>query len=320
MSSARLVCIILAVGAAACSSEAPPPQLANPASEHCVQQGGKHVAEKRPDGAAFGVCQFEDNRQCEEWALLRGRCPAGGVRVTGYVTPAARYCAITGGAYVVMKSETGGEIATCTLPGGTACDADAFYRGTCDGSGRTSTTPPADLSGSWLDRQLANWNMAGEDLHTAPPAEEPKNTIVDRCRLTPPRSTAGERAVAAAGWIPFLPGGKQLLENGVEIVGGMAGADGMCRPVTYNLFVFVAGKFAGTLSPTVMTSRLDGSSGMVELVGRYRRRILPLQGDRSALLPVESRQGPVPVRALAHARHRADDGRAHELKVNYRLD
>jgi hypothetical protein len=46
----------------------------------------------------------------------------------------------------------------------------------------------------------------------------------------------------------------------------MAGADGMCRPVTYNLFVFVAGKFAGTLSPTVMTSRLDGSSGMVELM------------------------------------------------------
>ena len=28
---------------------------------------------------------------------MRGDCPVGGVKVTGYVTPAARYCAITGG-------------------------------------------------------------------------------------------------------------------------------------------------------------------------------------------------------------------------------
>jgi hypothetical protein len=33
------------------------------------------------------VCVFGDNRQCEEWALMRGQCPAGGIRVTGYVTP-----------------------------------------------------------------------------------------------------------------------------------------------------------------------------------------------------------------------------------------
>jgi putative hemolysin len=267
MSCARLVCITLAAGAVACSTEAPPPQFANPASEHCVQQGGKHVAEKRPDGAAFGVRQFEDNRQCEEWALLRGQCPSGGLRITGYVTAAGRYCAITGGRYTVTSgSDAASETGTCALPGGVICDADAFYRGTCDASsGRAATTPPADLAGSWLDRQLVNWNVAREDLHEAPPAEEPREKVVGRCRLTPPRSTASERAVASAGWIPFLPGGKPLVQNDVEIVGGMAGADGMCRPVTYNLFVFVAGRFAGTLSPTVMTSRLDGSAGTVEL-------------------------------------------------------
>ena len=33
----------------------------------------------------------------------------------------------------------------------------------------------------------------------------------------------------------------------------------------YNLFVFVGGTFAGVLSPTPMTSRLDGSSGAVRL-------------------------------------------------------
>ena len=39
----------------------------------------------------------------------------------------------------------------------------------------------------------------------------------------------------------------------------------MCRPVTYNLFVFVGGRFAGVLSPTSMASRLDSSSGVVRL-------------------------------------------------------
>jgi hypothetical protein len=45
----------------------------------------------------------------------------------------------------------------------------------------------------------------------------------------------------------------------------MRGADGMCRPATYNLFVFVGGRFAGVLSPTPMTSRLDSSSGVVRM-------------------------------------------------------
>ena len=39
----------------------------------------------------------------------------------------------------------------------------------------------------------------------------------------------------------------------------------MCRPVTYNLFVFVRGQFAGLLSPTAMASRLDSSSGAVRM-------------------------------------------------------
>ena len=45
----------------------------------------------------------------------------------------------------------------------------------------------------------------------------------------------------------------------------MREADGMCDPVTYNLFVFVAGRFAGVLSPVPMTSRLDASSGPVRM-------------------------------------------------------
>lgn len=109
-----------------------PPALANPASENCVAQRGRLEIESRTDGGEFGVCYFEDNRQCEEWALLRGECPVGGVKVTGYVTPAGRYCAITGGEYVVTgMAGQADEQGACTLKDGRVCDAWGLYSGTC---------------------------------------------------------------------------------------------------------------------------------------------------------------------------------------------
>src|SRR5689334_2524775 len=75
--------------------------LANPASQNCAAKGGKLAIEKNPKGGEYGVCVFADNLQCEEWAMLRGQCRTGGIKVTGYVTAAARYCAITGGTYKV---------------------------------------------------------------------------------------------------------------------------------------------------------------------------------------------------------------------------
>jgi putative hemolysin len=130
-----LLAWVAAVLAVACTES--PPQRPNPASAHCVAQGGTHVRERLPDGGEYGVCRFEDNRECEEWALLRGECPSGGVRVTGYATAAARYSAITGGRYAVLgRSGTAEEEGRCTLPGGKECDAEAYYRGQC---GRSST-------------------------------------------------------------------------------------------------------------------------------------------------------------------------------------
>ena len=109
-------------------------QLANPASVNCMQQGGTLTTEKRPDGGQFGVCTFTDNYQCEEWALLRGECPKNGLRVTGYVTQAGRYCAITGGRYSVSSAPGASrERGTCSFPNGKACDADGYYAGTCTG-------------------------------------------------------------------------------------------------------------------------------------------------------------------------------------------
>ena len=109
---------------AICSGAFAQAQLANPASQRCAQEGGTLQIEQRPDGGQYGVCVFTDNRQCEEWALFRVECPAGGLRVTGYLTPAARYCAITGGTYTDADKR-------CALPGGKICDAAAYFAGTC---------------------------------------------------------------------------------------------------------------------------------------------------------------------------------------------
>lgn len=106
--------------------------LANPASTHCIDHGGRLHVEKDGSGGEYGVCGFDDNRQCEEWALLRGDCPAGGIRITGYVTPAARYCALRGGRYRVLSlSNSAAEQGSCGFVDGKACAAGAFFAGLC---------------------------------------------------------------------------------------------------------------------------------------------------------------------------------------------
>jgi putative hemolysin len=122
-----------AAPAAAVTPTAAAPQagMANPASVNCTKQGGTLSIQKNGTGGEYGVCMFEDNRQCEEWALLRDECPVGGLKVTGYVTPAAQYCAITGGTYTVTgNSNTPNETGTCTKAGKT-CDATAYWNGGC---------------------------------------------------------------------------------------------------------------------------------------------------------------------------------------------
>jgi putative hemolysin len=112
--------------------------MANPASQNCVKVGGTLDIRTRSDGSQYGVCLFEDNRQCEEWALLRGDCPEGGLKITGYVTPAAQFCAITGGQYAVTgNSNTDQEQGTCTFKDGQTCDVWEYYAGTCVPSAAT---------------------------------------------------------------------------------------------------------------------------------------------------------------------------------------
>lgn len=113
-------------------TNSPEQEIANPASENCIKQGGTLWFQERGDGGQYGICLFEDNRQCEEWALLRGDCPVGGLKVTGYITPAAQYCAITGGEYQITGiSGSEDEQGTCTFKDGSQCDAWEYYNGIC---------------------------------------------------------------------------------------------------------------------------------------------------------------------------------------------
>ena len=117
----------------------------------------------------------------------------------------------------------------------------------------------ASADGSWIDAPLQSWNSPGMVVPAAPPPDFP---VDPRCAAQDrPPETAQDQQVAAAGWTLFAPyrGGW-----GINIVAGLVGYDGMCRPFTYQMFVFVDGAFAGTLSPEPMASRTDGAGRFEE--------------------------------------------------------
>src|SRR5215207_4666872 len=115
--------------------------------------------------------------------------------------------------------------------------------------------PPVVADGAWLDGPPSQWNTPGMAIPQSPhrpPAGE------QRCfdAIVIP-DTAAKRALVAAGW--FLFNGPPRPMPGPEILNGQSAADGMCRPAQYQTFVFVSGTFAGTLSPILMDSRVDGA-------------------------------------------------------------
>jgi putative hemolysin len=178
-------------------SQAAPPQLANPASENCLAQGGTVSIQTREDGGQYGICLFEDNLQCEEWALLRGECPLGGVKVTGYVTTAAVYCAITGGDYAVTgNSGAEDEQGTCTFKDGSQCDAWGYYNGKCvpgsaPAAGAASTIRPLPVE--VCDGQAQAMSHALDDLIPTQ-SEEPLDDPI-----TSAKGTGCQAAITGTG-------------------------------------------------------------------------------------------------------------------------
>jgi putative hemolysin len=99
--------------------------MANPASVNCTKVGGKLIIQKNGVGAEYGLCDFGDNMQCEEWALYRGDCPIGGRKTTGFDAIEQKYCAWLGGSTYAVPN------ATCTFKDGSVCTDKALYDGTC---------------------------------------------------------------------------------------------------------------------------------------------------------------------------------------------
>jgi hypothetical protein len=120
----------------------------------------------------------------------------------------------------------------------------------------------ADTKTAWLDGPLANWNKAGAPLpQAAASAEAP----AARCGSTlRPASGKEDKALVAAGWSPV--GALQVFGK-TRVTLATAGVDGMCRPEGFQGFVFVEGRFVGTLAPQPMRARSDGTLSQVRLLG-----------------------------------------------------
>jgi polar amino acid transport system substrate-binding protein len=99
-------------------------QLANPASTNCIDLSGNLVIQKRGDGGEYGLCYFEDNRACEEWALLRGECPVGGAKTTGLDTIDQQYCVWTGGQTTAVSQSV-------CVKNEKECPTLEYYNGEC---------------------------------------------------------------------------------------------------------------------------------------------------------------------------------------------
>jgi uncharacterized protein len=67
----------IALGTSACIpselATKPATEMANPASVHCINAGGKLTIERTPQGEV-GMCQLPSGKVFEEWALFRGEC------------------------------------------------------------------------------------------------------------------------------------------------------------------------------------------------------------------------------------------------------
>jgi hypothetical protein len=172
--------------------------IANPASENCLKQGGTLTIAEQPGGGQYGICVFQDNRQCEEWALLRGECPAGGVKVTGYATDAARFCAITGGTYTVTaNSGQANEEGTCALPSGVTCPAARYFSGAC--SATTAPTPAPTTTETALKPPSAEvCNGAAQVMMQALPGVEVTQEAEPVAINDPARSASGTACRAIA--------------------------------------------------------------------------------------------------------------------------
>ena len=130
------------------------------------------------------------------------------------------------------------------------------------------TTVSAQSDTLWLDRPLAAWTHAAGTVPQARAGTESQSALEQRCGSSSLTASAAAEAVRKVGWAPFLHFDRAIAGDDVEVIGGMtAAAVPGCEPTMFNLFVFVGGTFAGTISPMVMGQGSDGVVGAVRITG-----------------------------------------------------
>jgi len=81
-----LACMFILIAVAACSvqqtqvvadlpdTDLAQPEMPNPASVYCEENGNKLEIRTAADGSQSGECIFPDGSSCDEWAYFRGEC------------------------------------------------------------------------------------------------------------------------------------------------------------------------------------------------------------------------------------------------------
>lgn len=132
----------------------------------------------------------------------------------------------------------------------------------CLGYVGAAMAPTTLADGVWLDAPVP-WNTPGAAIQTAAPgAGDPGDWTHCLDEIRPPESS-DDQAVVDAGWTLFST---YVVGWGVTANWGLADLDGMCRPLTYQVFVFVDGGFAGTISPAPMVNRSDGAAAELHIL------------------------------------------------------
>ena len=128
--------------------------------------------------------------------------------------------------------------------------------------------PPAAGGSKWLEASpVVGWNQQGAAV-PKPPSRDGESLKAGRCadQARPPEGPA-DAAITAAGWT--LVGPLQVFGDTAVALGAVS-ADGMCRPLGLQGFVFVGSRFVGTLSPAPMDARTDGALQSVLATSRDR--------------------------------------------------
>ncbi len=107
------------------------PNLPNPASVYCEQQGYRLEIRTAQDGSQSGVCIFPDGSECDEWAFYRHECTPA-TQDASMPNPASVFCEQQGYAVDIRTASDGSQSGVCIFPDGGECDEWAFFRGDCN--------------------------------------------------------------------------------------------------------------------------------------------------------------------------------------------